>query len=62
MKGCIMEPILFPNRNLSNLKVDLNTTQTLAFLIPLDVTVVSESGIRDPEDTVFVGRSWWGRR
>jgi indole-3-glycerol phosphate synthase len=44
------------NRNLSTLEVDLRTTQALAPLIPHDVTVVSESGIEDPEDVVFVGR------
>jgi indole-3-glycerol phosphate synthase len=44
------------NRNLSTLEVDLSTTQTLAPLIPHDVIVVSESGIQDPEDVVFVGR------
>jgi indole-3-glycerol phosphate synthase len=44
------------NRNLTTLEVDLSTTQTLAPLIPHDVTVVSESGIEDPEDIVFLGR------
>jgi indole-3-glycerol phosphate synthase len=44
------------NRNLTTLEVDLRTTQVLAPLIPPGVTVVSESGIKDPEDIVFVGR------
>jgi indole-3-glycerol phosphate synthase len=44
------------NRNLSSLEVDLGTTQNLAPLISHEVTVVSESGIEDPEHIVFVGR------
>ncbi len=44
------------NRNLTTLEVDLRTTQSLAPLIPHDVTVVSESGIEDPADIVFVGQ------
>jgi len=44
------------NRNLNTLEVNLKTTQSLAPLIPSDVTVVSESGIEDPEDMVFVGQ------
>jgi indole-3-glycerol phosphate synthase len=44
------------NRNLITLEVDVRTTQVLAPLIPHDVTVVSESGIEEPEDIVFVGR------
>ncbi len=44
------------NRNLTTLEVDLRTTQSLAPLIPYDVTVVSESGIEDPEDIAFLGR------
>jgi indole-3-glycerol phosphate synthase len=44
------------NRNLTTLEVDLRTTQSLAPLIPHDVTFVSESGIEDSEDIVFLGR------
>jgi indole-3-glycerol phosphate synthase len=44
------------NRNLSTLEVDIKNTQFLAPLIPTGVTVVSESGIEEPEDIAFVGR------
>jgi indole-3-glycerol phosphate synthase len=38
------------NRNLATFEVDLATTEKLAPLIPKDITVVSESGIRSAED------------
>jgi indole-3-glycerol phosphate synthase len=38
------------NRNLATFEVDLATTERLAPMVPGDVTVVSESGIRSPED------------
>jgi indole-3-glycerol phosphate synthase len=38
------------NRNLDTLKVTLNTTKRLRAFIPPDRIVVSESGIKDPED------------
>ncbi|HID60880.1 MAG TPA: indole-3-glycerol phosphate synthase TrpC [Hadesarchaea archaeon] len=38
------------NRDLETLKVNLNRTARLAPLIPDDTTLVSESGIRTPED------------
>jgi len=38
------------NRNLDTLKVSLNTTKRLRAFIPPDRIVVSESGIKDPED------------
>ncbi|MGA3170114.1 MAG: indole-3-glycerol phosphate synthase TrpC [Chthoniobacteraceae bacterium] len=39
------------NRNLATFQVDLNTTQELAEQVPDDITLVSESGIKTPEDT-----------
>ena len=54
--ACDARIIGINNRNLTTLEVDLRTTQALAPLIPHDVTVVSESGIEDPEDIVFLGR------
>jgi indole-3-glycerol phosphate synthase len=39
------------NRNLATFQVDLNTTQELSEQIPDDITLVSESGIKTPEDT-----------
>lgn len=38
------------NRNLWDLTIDPTTTQTLVQSIPEEVTVVSESGLRKPED------------
>jgi len=38
------------NRNLDTLQVSLNTTKRLRPFVPPDRIVVSESGIRDPED------------
>jgi indole-3-glycerol phosphate synthase len=38
------------NRNLATFQVDLQTTETLARLIPADRLVISESGIRSVED------------
>jgi len=38
------------NRNLSNFKVDTNTTRRLRLLIPPEIIVVSESGIKNRDD------------
>ncbi len=38
------------NRNLRTLQIDLNTTETLAPLVPPDRFLISESGIRDNAD------------
>ncbi len=45
------------NRDLNTFKVDINTTQKLRDLIPLDRIVVSESGIRDRSDVEKM-KSW----
>ncbi len=42
------------NRNLKTFEVDLSTTGRLINRIPKDRTVVSESGIRTPEDMKYV--------
>jgi len=42
------------NRNLKTMSVDLNKTVELAPLVPLNVTLVSESGICEPKDVRFV--------
>jgi indole-3-glycerol phosphate synthase len=42
------------NRNLENFKVDLQTTATLADLIPDQVLLVSESGIQSSDDLEFL--------
>jgi indole-3-glycerol phosphate synthase len=42
------------NRDLRNLRVDLNTTKKLAGGIPKNKTTVSESGIKTKEDLTFV--------
>jgi len=42
------------NRNLDTLKVSLNTTKRLRAFIPPDRIVVSESGIKDPEDVAML--------
>lgn len=43
------------NRNLQTFQVDLATTERLMLLIPKDVTVVSESGIKDRNDVERLG-------
>ena len=42
------------NRDLSNFKVDLSTSQRLSRLIPQNKVIVSESGIRTYEDVMFL--------
>ena len=42
------------NRNLKTFEVDLATTETLADEVPDDVLLVSESGIKSPEDAMRV--------
>jgi indole-3-glycerol phosphate synthase len=42
------------NRNLKTFEVDLATTETLADEVPDDVLLVSESGIKTPEDAMRV--------
>jgi len=39
------------NRNLATFQVDLTTTEILSEQVPDDITLVSESGIKTPEDT-----------
>jgi indole-3-glycerol phosphate synthase len=38
------------NRNLKDFSMDINTTFRLKKIIPADIPVVSESGLRDHED------------
>ena len=42
------------NRNLKTFEVDLETTAELADEVPDDVLLVSESGIKSPEDAMRV--------
>lgn len=42
------------NRDLHSLATDLRTTELLAPLLPTDTTIVSESGIRTPDDVARV--------
>ncbi len=51
-----VEIIGINNRNLDDMSIDLGTTKRLAALIPKDKIVVSESGIRKPEDVDFLLR------
>jgi len=45
------------NRNLKTMEVDLATTEALAEEVPDDVILISESGIRGPEDAMRVSRT-----
>ena len=45
------------NRDLGTLTVDVNTTAKLRPLVPAGVTLISESGIRTPDDVRTVTRS-----
>jgi indole-3-glycerol phosphate synthase len=45
------------NRNLSTLKIDLETTEELAKELPGDRVLVSESGLRTPEDLARMARA-----
>ncbi|EHQ88554.1 indole-3-glycerol phosphate synthase TrpC [Desulfosporosinus youngiae] len=38
------------NRNLKTFEVDLNTTTSLRHLVPENILLISESGIREPDD------------
>ena len=44
------------NRDLKTFKVDINTSEQLAGLIPADFVKISESGIEKPEDIVCLRR------
>lgn len=44
------------NRNLNTFDVDLDTTARLAQLVPADVTLVAESGLKSGEDVHRMGR------
>lgn len=44
------------NRNLKNFSVDLNTTKQLKKMIPNDILVLSESGIKDVNDIQAIGK------
>ncbi|UCE98228.1 MAG: indole-3-glycerol phosphate synthase TrpC [Dehalococcoidia bacterium] len=46
------------NRNLNTFEIDLNTTKRLRPLIPSDIVVVSESGIRNKKDMEALKK--WG--
>jgi indole-3-glycerol phosphate synthase len=45
------------NRDLATFTTDLATTEALVEVVPDDVVVVSESGIRDRDDVVRLGRA-----
>ncbi|MCK5476794.1 MAG: indole-3-glycerol-phosphate synthase TrpC, partial [Candidatus Aenigmarchaeota archaeon] len=45
------------NRNLKNMKIDLNTTIQLAEDIPKDIVIVSESGIKSKKDIDFLNNA-----
>ncbi|MEQ8677521.1 MAG: indole-3-glycerol phosphate synthase TrpC [Aggregatilineales bacterium] len=44
------------NRDLKTFEVDLNTSARVASIVPDNVTLVAESGIRDAEDVVHMGK------
>jgi indole-3-glycerol phosphate synthase len=55
------------NRDLTRMVVDVATTERLRPLVPSGVTLVSESGIRTPDDitrlrVIGVDARWWARR
>ncbi|MNW32636.1 Indole-3-glycerol phosphate synthase [compost metagenome] len=45
------------NRNLHTFETSLETTETLATMVPEDVTLISESGIRTREDIEYLGKA-----
>ncbi|MBA9085345.1 indole-3-glycerol phosphate synthase [Fontibacillus solani] len=45
------------NRNLHTFETSLETTDTLATMVPEDVTLISESGIRTREDIEYLGKA-----
>jgi len=44
------------NRDFQNFKVDLKTTEKLAGYVPQEVLLISESGIRSPEDALKLSK------
>ena len=44
------------NRNFQNFKIDLKTTEKLAGYVPQEVLLISESGVRGPEDAVQLSK------
>ncbi|MNZ49935.1 Indole-3-glycerol phosphate synthase [compost metagenome] len=44
------------NRNLHTFETSLQTTETLAAMVPEDVTLISESGIRTREDIEYLSK------
>jgi indole-3-glycerol phosphate synthase len=44
------------NRNLENFKTDINNSIEIKKIIPDDVLIISESGIKSPEDISFLGK------
>lgn len=54
--ACNAKLIGVNNRDLKTFDVDLDTTARLAALIPDDVIVVAESGIRNAQDVVHMGQ------
>ena len=55
-KAMYVEPEIIGvnNRNLETFEIDLNTTKNLRNLIPKDILLVSESGIKNIEDVSFL--------
>lgn len=45
------------NRNLHTFETSLETTETLATMVPEDVTLISESGIKTREDIEYLGKA-----
>jgi Indole-3-glycerol phosphate synthase len=55
--GLSMDFVGINNRDLRSFQVTLETTQSLARMVPPEVFLVSESGIFTPEDVMMVANS-----
>ncbi len=44
------------NRNFQNFKIELKTTEKLAEYVPHEIILISESGVKSPEDALYLSK------